>query len=1499
MDTQIHHRLYNPADQRDSCGFGLVAHIGGVPDHQHIDIALESLRRMTHRGAVSADGVTGDGCGLSMQKPDDFLRAEALRLFNAELSSCYAVGTFFLDSEHAITQRQQIATVVTQYDDLKVVGWREVPIAPHYCGTVALKYLPRVEQLFIDAPHMDNHSLNTWCYTVRQKMTQQVTSGEFYICQLSATMLLYKALVMPKDLANFYPDLQNQQLKSALCMFHQRFSTNTLPRWSMAQPFRMLAHNGEFNTILGNRNWSVARQSKFAAPNLPPIKELLPLVNREGSDSSSLDNMLELFVAGGMDIFRALRLLIPPAWENRPDMDDNLRAFYEYNSMHMEPWDGPAGLVISDGRYAICAMDRNGLRPARYTLTADDIITVASESGTRNCDIEQVVEKGRVGPGQILAVDTEYGKLLHSEDIDTLLKNSHPYRKWLGRHQVSIGADNNDALVDPVDIDLLPTYMKQFQVTIEEYEQMLIPMAETGAEPIGSMGDDTPMPVLSQKNRPLYDSFRQQFAQVTNPPIDSLRERLVMTLSTCLGAEHNVFEETEMHATRITISSPILSPDTFHQLLNTDTQGFPHEIIPCIYDPKEKSLLEALEDIEAQALRAVKKGVMLICLSDRAIEKGKVPVHSLLAVGAVHHFFIKKGVRCDANIIAISASARNPHHIACLIGFGATAVYPYLGYQLLVEQIANHTNPKKQKDIGTIQKNYRQSLDKGLLKILSKMGIATVASYRGAQLFDPMGIDNSVIDHCFHGLNNPIGGMTFAHIEADFRKITKHAWQSFTPIESGGVFKFMHRGEYHAFNPQLVKDLHKMVRSGNRNDYQQYKNTVYNRPVTVLRDLLTLRQDMPAIPLAEVEECASMFSRFDSAGMSLGALSPEAHEALAMAMNSLNGHSNSGEGGEDERRFNTPRNSSIKQIASGRFGVTPYYLVNAHILQIKIAQGAKPGEGGQLPGHKVTPLIAKLRYSTPGVTLISPPPHHDIYSIEDLAQLIFDLKQVHPSALVSVKLVSERGIGTIAVGVAKAHADLITISGYDGGTAASPLTSIHYAGLPWELGLAEVHQALRHNGLRGAVRLQVDGGMKTGLDVIKAAILGAESFGFGTAPMIALGCKYLRICHLNNCATGVATQDAKLRDNHFVGTVEMIRNFFISLGEEVRSILSSLGVKSIADLIGRTDLLIPRPGESARQQNIDLMPLLFNDPSLKDAPQYCTTLRNIPWHSTEVTDQMVADILPAIKGKTGGEFCYRVHNNDRSIGARLSGEIARLYGNHGMENYPITLSLIGSCGQSFGAWNAGGLNMHVAGEANDYVGKGMAGGRLVLAPPPNSSFQSHRSPIIGNTCLYGATGGELYAAGQAGERFAVRNSGAIAVIEGAGDHCCEYMTGGCVVVLNGTGYNFGAGMTGGFAFVAHDGDFSHYINAGLVRHTPLIESDGRFIQTLHTLLDIFVQHTQSQWGQSLLTNYPTAQKSFWLITPTGQSIDTTWNNFLQLRQPVVVQMNDHVAIANV
>ena len=1466
--------LYNPNDSRDNCGFGLIAHTTGEASHTLVTTAIEGLDRMQHRGGIAADGKTGDGCGLLLQKPDAFFQHVAEQ-HGWKLSKKYAVGMIFLNQDETLAQAaRDVLNEELEKETLTVVGWREVPVNHDVLGELALTGVPQIEQVFVNAPAgWRKRDLERRLYMVRRRAEKRLEQdSEFYVACLSGLVTIYKGLVMPRDLPAFYQDLADEKLKSAICVFHQRFSTNTLPKWPLAQPFRFLAHNGEINTIKGNRDWAMARTGKFATPLIPDLKEAAPFVNTEGSDSSSLDNMLELFLAGGMDLFRAMRLLVPPAYQNNDTMDPKLRAFYEFNSMHMEPWDGPAGIVMTNGRHVACNLDRNGLRPARYVVTKNGFITLASEVGIWDYEPEDVLEKGRVGPGEMLAVDTYTGKIWRSTEIDDDLKERHPYHEWLEKHirRLTPIEKLDASLIGQrvFDDDTMAVYHKLFNYSYEEIHQVIKVLGKDGQEAVGSMGDDTPMAVLSSKHRTLYDYFRQQFAQVTNPPIDPLRENHVMSLATCVGREQNVFSETSGYADRVLFESPVLMYTDLKQLREFNPENYYSEIIDLQYSAEE-GLKKAIERICNEVEYLVKqKRAAFVILSDRNIKPNRLPIPAAMATGAVHRRLVDNQLRCDANIVVETASARDPHHFAVLIGLGATAIYPFLAYET-IEQLCE----KGDLDISAMQAmlNYRKGINKGLYKIMSKMGISTVASYRSSKLFEAIGISQEVMDLCFKGVTSRLEGANFDDFQQDVINLSRIAWLKRKKISHGGLLKYVHDGEYHAYNPDVVKTLQTAVVTGKYEDYQEYAKLVNERSPSHLRDLMKLNPANQPIDISEVEPAENLFPRFDTAAMSIGALSPEAHEALAIAMNRLGGQSNSGEGGEDPKRFNTEKNSKIKQVASGRFGVTPHYLVNASVIQIKVAQGAKPGEGGQLPGDKVNKYIAQLRFSVPGVTLISPPPHHDIYSIEDLAQLIFDLKQVNPTALISVKLVSEPGVGTIATGVAKAYADLITVSGYDGGTGASPLTSVKYAGSPFELGLSETQQALVENGLRHKVRVQTDGGLKTGLDVIKAAIMGAESFGFGTGPMVALGCKYLRICHLNNCATGVATQDEKLRSDHFIGLPEMVMNYFKFVAQEVREIMASMGVRKFDELIGRTELLSLVDGITAKQNRLDLSPILAKPVAGEHTRLFCSETTNAPLDKGVLNAKMLKDAKEAVIKGCGINLSYPIRNTDRSVGALLSGEIAKHYGNHDMEEMPITVTFKGTAGQSFGVWNAGGLNMYIEGDANDYVGKGMTGGKLVIHPPRNAEFNTHESAIMGNTCLYGATGGKLFAAGRAGERFGVRNSGAIAVVEGVGDNGCEYMTGGIVAVLGPVGVNFGAGMTGGFAYLYDEGDLDRRVNPELVE---VLSIDDKVILAEHLrgLINQHYEETGSQFSLSLLHDFASTLSKFKLVKPKTSDV---------------------------
>ena len=1462
--------LFNKEDFKDNCGFGLVANINGVKSHKVITNSIDSLVSMTHRGGVGSDGKTGDGCGLLFDIDHNYFKNIVLDENKIDLGEYFAVAQVFYES-NILNILPSIEDILNK-EGLELIFCRNVPVNRDILGEIALDCAPNIYQLFIkpDEKDFNKEKFDTSLLQARKFIEEIHMNDEvLYICSMSSKTIVYKGLMLPNAIKDFYLDLGNDNFKASTCVFHQRFSTNTSPRWHLAQPFRLLAHNGEINAIRGNRNWVKARSSKFLTPLIPKIQKFKQLVNETGSDSSSLDNMIELLVKGGVDLFRAVRMVLPPAWQNTQTLDPDIRSFHEYNSMHMEPWDGPAGIVMADGQWAVCILDRNGLRPARYQLDNRNIITIASETGVNPVAEDNVVKKGRVEPGGILAVNTLTGEILNQNSIDNELKEKLPYRKWLKQNALYIES-RLDSYEGPglksIDSNSFMTASKLFLLFKEERSSVIKPLAVDSQEGTGSMGDDTALAVMSKMHRQIYDFFRQQFAQVTNPPIDSLREVAVMTLETCFGPELNIYEESPEHAKRLVTTSPVLSHRKLQSILSNPY--FKAQEINLSFE-KNISLKEAIINLQNKVVDVVDSGTAIIHLVEDLPDEGKLNINALLAVGAVHQKLVKLGKRSDANIIVTSYSARDTHQIACLIGFGATAVYPSLAYQTILD-LTNRNELKGDPHENCFR--YRKGINKGLLKIISKMGISTISSYRGSQLFEIVGLGEDIVDLCFTNTTSRVKGRNFKDLDKEIRALDDYARSNLSDMNVGGLLKYIHGGEYHAYNPEIVKKLQEAVNSGLPKTYKEYSQLVDSRPPAMLRDLLAVNTKKKKINLSKVESQKKILNRFDSAGMSLGALSPKAHETLAEAMNTLGGRSNSGEGGEAVERYGTIKRSKIKQIASGRFGVTPHYLVNEEVLQIKIAQGAKPGEGGQLPGGKVNQLIAKLRYSTPGVTLISPPPHHDIYSIEDLAQLIYDLKEVNPSALVSVKLVSEPGVGTIASGVAKAYADLITISGHDGGTGASPLTSIRYAGSPWELGLAEAHQSLRDSGLRHKVRLQADGGMKTGLDVIKAAILGAESFGFGTGPMIAMGCKYLRICHLNNCATGVATQRDDLINHHFVGEKEKVMNYFKFIADDVREHLSNMGISKLEEIIGQTQYLEKVKDLESQFNSIDLKDLLYKDDNL-DESFFCKSRKNNPWDKGLLVRKILKKVKPAIDKNESISLDYKISNTDRSVGALISGYVAAKFGESGLKN-PININFSGSAGQSFGCWNANGINLVIEGDANDYVGKGMNGGNIVIKNNSNYATTNSDTSLVGNTCLYGATGGNLYVSGRAGERFAVRNSGANAVIEGAGDHCCEYMTGGQVTVLGSVGANFGAGMTGGFAYVLdEERTFFDNCNRGLVNIERITTEDMQSHRKY--LKEIIAKHykkTNSVKAKMLIEDFERYEPYFWLVVPAASNI---------------------------
>lgn len=1471
---------FNSNQHHDNCGFGLIAHTEGLYSHDLLRKSIDALGSLVHRGGIAADGKTGDGCGLLIGYHQAYFEKLSKKIRKQTLPKQYAIAMMFLSSSTKKRKKQQ-KQIVSYFEDnsVKVNWWREVPVDDSVLGPIAYQQKPYIVQVFLDINVLSSKKIISELYRLQKKLERLFyEDDEFYICSLSDKTVVYKGLMLANDLSCFYSDLKNPEFKASICIFHQRFSTNTAPQWHLAQPFRYLAHNGEINTIRGNRQWMKARLPILKSEQLPDIESLGPIVSELGSDSQSIDNMFEFLIAGGMSPFRALRLMIPPAWQNVEIIDPDLRAFYEYQSMNMEPWDGPAGIVLTDGCIAICALDRNGLRPTRWVKTQNKWITVASEIGVWQYDEQDIVAMGRVRPGDIFAIDVNNSKIYLADEVDRELADCHPYRSWLRNNSTRI--ESRLEAIKTID-QFLDDHLRSVHealnlVSYEEKNTLLKHLSLKAQEATGSMGDDTPMAVFSKQARPLTDYFRQQFAQVTNPPIDSIRESIVMSLETCLGPELNTFEESPEHARRILLNTPVLSTVKYQAILHKTDMGFLFSYLSLGLSI-ETPLEQGLKQLFQQAHLSVVEGTVLLVLSDKKINQGEKVIPAVLAVGYLHQELMKVGLRCKVNILLETAQARDPHQFAVLIGVGATAIYPWLSYDLIHEQC--------EKGFISLEpfiafKNYRQGIRKGIYKILSKMGISTIASYRGAQLFEVFGLDYHLTHECFPAMPNILGGKGYRSIDESLKHQAEKAWNNVQYFNASGLLKYMHTGEYHCFNPGVVQALQKFSRSGEFHDYETYKDIIDQRPITHIRDAYDLqsKNENSELTLDEIEPVEAIFPRFDTAAMSLGALSPEAHEALAEAMNLLGGHSNSGEGGEDSSRFQTIKNSKIKQIASGRFGVTAEYLMNAEILQIKIAQGAKPGEGGQLPGAKVNGLIAKLRFANPGVTLISPPPHHDIYSIEDLAQLIFDLKSINKKAKVSVKLVSSAGVGTIAAGVAKAGADLITISGYDGGTAASPISSIKHAGSAWELGLVEAHHALISNGFRDSVTLQVDGGLKTGQDIVKATILGADTFGFGTAPMVALGCKYLRICHLNNCATGVATQDQTLRTNHYQGIVKDVISFFRFLAEDVRHYLFDLNVKKLDELRGKVEFLTIKNDvtKDVNESNLNYN-LLINPKNNQFVSKLTKTDKKNFSIGCRLNDKMLEKSKSFIEQKLPHELHFPICNQDRSVGARTAGYIAKKWGNQGLRSAPIRFYFRGHGGQSFGVWNPSGQHLHLRGAANDYVGKGMCGGEIIICPFNfDYAKPSYLSALIGNTCLYGATGGVLYAAGRAGERFAVRNSGAIAVIEGAGDHCCEYMTRGVVVVLGHTGYNFAAGMTGGLAYVLDlDRRFVDKYNRELVDIIRITNEETEAHRNhLRSLLSDYVIKTKSPWGLELFEDYERYLPHFWLVKPKAANLAT-------------------------
>jgi len=1451
---------------KDNCGFGVLASIKNIPDHKIVEDSITALERMMHRGAIAADGKSGDGSGLLFAMPAEFM-SYAAKNAGYDLPEQFAVAQVFFTDE----KQKDIFKTKCEANDLSVLFYRKVPVNTDALGKQALEMLPDIEQVFV-VPNslMSAKRFDALLYLTRKEIEHSIDDENFYICSFSSKVISYKGLVMPTHIREFFKDLTNKKFKASFALFHQRFSTNTLPKWRLAQPFRTLAHNGEINSVEANRYNAVAKSESLKSEVFTDeeIKRILPILQEGSSDSASLDNFFEFLIINGFDFFKAARALIPAPWQNAPHLDAGLRSFYEYSSTCFEAWDGPAAVTLTDGRYIGCVLDRNGLRPAKYIITKDHKILIASEYGVLDIDEDKIVERGRLQSGQMIGVDLKFGKVLKNDDINEYLKNSKPYAKWLNRHMIHMQEflDSSEESID-YSCDNLVEKQLYFGYNYELIDMVVRPMMEEGKENTGSMGDDTPLAAFSKEFRPFGDYFKQKFAQVTNPPIDPIREKVVMSLNTGFGEIHNILSETEENAKRIKTFSPLLSKEKLEVLLSFGDEKNPryeacykHKTFYTVF---EKDLEAELDAFAAEVVKAVKdEKIRIVVLDDRAVDDTKKAIPMAMVVGRLNSVLLEEGVRHLVSTVCITGEVFDSHTAAVLVAYGASAIYPHLLYATVYDIC-------KSKELSRYQtrkslKNVHHAIDLGFQKILSKMGISTIASYRNSGLFDVLGLSKNIVGKCFAVSHSPIGGLDFADIgakiEARHHEIyKKNIAKKIFPLEIGGFYKFSLGSEYHDYSPSVIYAMQKMVETGDKKDYEHYKALINGRNQKMIRDFFAISSDREPIDIKEVEPKEAIFKRFSTAAMSLGSISPEAHEAMAEAMNRIGGMSNSGEGGESPERLKSPLNSKIKQVASGRFGVTPAYLRSATEIQIKLAQGAKPGEGGQLPGHKVTPLIAKLRFTVPGVTLISPPPHHDIYSIEDLAQLIFDLKQVNPKAKVSVKLVSTVGVGTIAAGVAKAYADKIIISGGDGGTGAAPLTSIKFAGNPWEIGLSEAHNALKVNHLREFVTLETDGGLKTGLDVVKAALLGAEAYAFGTSSLAILGCKILRVCHLNRCTEGIATQEEELRAN-FRGTADKIVQFFEFLAEDIREILASMGYRSLDELIGKSELLKVVDGEFAAK--FDFSAILRK----VDGFDKCQKSSNEPFDDNEFEKEILESLKPTIKNPDNNIVVEKeITNLNRSFGSLISGEIAEYYGDKGLADGTISIRLHGIAGQSLGAFLNNGISIYLDGYANDYVCKGMHGGKVVITP----KLSGEQFAAAGNTCLYGATGGELFVAGSVGERFGVRNSGALAVIEGSGDHACEYMTRGVVVILGKTGINFGAGMTGGIAFVYDkEKEFIDKLNGELVFAQRIDTDDSDEVrQYLKRILKKHYAETKSEKALNILNGFRQEVRYFWLVMP--------------------------------
>ena len=1493
--------LYEASYEHDACGVGMLVNIQGGKSHELVESALKVLENMRHRGAEGADNKTGDGAGIMLQIPHEFILLQGIPVPE---KGKYGTGLLFLPKDGK--DQAAILSVITEEiekDGLTLMHLRNVPTCPEILGEAALANEPDIKQIFITG-FTESETADRRLYIIRKRIENRIrksdipTREDFYIVSLSTKNIVYKGMLSSLQLRNYFPDLTNSYFTSGLALVHSRFSTNTFPTWGLAQPFRLLAHNGEINTIRGNRGWMEARESVLSSPALGDIREIRPIVQPGMSDSASLDNVLEFLIMSGLSLPHAMAMLVPESFNEKNPISEDLKAFYEYHSILMEPWDGPAALLFSDGRYAGGMLDRNGLRPARYLITQGGMMVVASEVGVMDFEPGDIKEKGRLQPGKILLIDTEKGEIYYDGELKKQLAEAKPYRTWLAGNRIELDELKSGRKVSH-SVENYDSMLRIFGYSKEDMERLIVPMCTTGAEPINSMGNDTPLAVLSDKPQLLYNYFRQQFAQVTNPPIDPIREELVMSLTEYIGAVGmNILTPSENHCKMVRLNHPILNNAQLDILCNIRYKGFKTVKLPLLFEVAKgcQGLQEALATLCKQAEESVNEGVNYIVLSDRDVNAAHAAIPSLLAVSAVHHHLISVGKRVQTALIVESGEIREVMHAALLLGFGASALNPYMAFAV-IDKLVNEK--EIQLDYATAEKKYIKSVCKGLFKIMSKMGISTIRSYRGAKIFEAVGLSEELSNAYFGGLSSRIGGIRLDEVARDAIAFHKEGMEVLKKkgeaelLPNRGLYAFRKDGEKHAWNPETISTLQLATRLGSYKKFKEFTAMVDSKESPIfLRDFLDFRR--APISIDRVEPVENIVQRFVTGAMSYGSISREAHEAMAIAMNKLHGRSNTGEGGEDRARFmpredGTSLRSAIKQVASGRFGVTAEYLVNADEIQIKIAQGAKPGEGGQLPGFKVDEVIAKTRHSIPGISLISPPPHHDIYSIEDLAQLIFDLKNVNPRAKISVKLVAESGVGTIAAGVAKAKADLIVISGAEGGTGASPASSIRYAGISPELGLSETQQTLVLNGLRGQVMLQVDGQLKTGRDIILMAMLGAEEFGFATSALIVLGCVMMRKCHQNTCPVGVATQNEELR-KRFRGRSEYLVNFFTFLAQEVREYLAEIGVERLDDIIGRTDLIVRKPDDGIRKHQLISFDKLLARVDNEAAIRHVTDQQHGIDHVKDV--EILHAAAEAVENQKEISLEYTIANTDRACGAMLSGVIAAKYGEKGLPEHTLNVKFKGSAGQSFGAFLVPGVNFKLEGEANDYLGKGLSGGRIAVLPPVRSNFEAEKNTIAGNTLLYGATSGEVYINGRAGERFAVRNSGATAVVEGVGDHCCEYMTGGRVVVLGQTGRNFAAGMSGGVAYVWNrDGNFDYFCNMEMVELSLIEEASYR--KELHELIRQHYLYTGSKLARTMLDDWPRYADQFIQVVPIEYKKVLQEEQMQKLQQKIAEMQRDY------